>query len=183
MKQTLPQQVLVSSIMSSTTNWPSWPTSAGRWSAFGNIGLEVDATTTNSFTGQFCSPSGHFPRRLGTQYRITPQWLWSWELLRRAAVDDAYGIRTRPLTGIGSMPLAPICFEDNYSGPGLRAGSIWARPAWTPEGASDRPEWREFSVKFDQFCGRQYQVAVLAAASFQVPEMIYTFTGMLTFSP
>ena len=77
MKQTLPQQVMVSVYhefndklaLMANFGWQNW-------SAFGNIGLEVDAADTHSFTAD-SHLRDTFHGALGMQYRLTPQWLWS----------------------------------------------------------------------------------------------------------
>jgi long-chain fatty acid transport protein len=77
MKQTLPQQVMLSLYhefndklaLMANFGWQNWR-------AFGNIGLEVDATDTNSFTAN-SHLRDTYHGALGMQYRLTPQWLWS----------------------------------------------------------------------------------------------------------
>ena len=77
MKQTLPQQVMVS-VYHEFNEKLAFMANFGwqNWRAFGNIGLEVDAANTNSLT-----VNSHlrdtFHGALGMQYRFAPQWLWS----------------------------------------------------------------------------------------------------------
>ncbi len=77
MKQTFPQQVMLSAYhefndklaLMANFGWQNW-------SAFGNIGLEVNAVNTRSFTAD-SHLRDTFHGALGMQYRLTPQWLWS----------------------------------------------------------------------------------------------------------
>jgi long-chain fatty acid transport protein len=77
MNQTLPQQVMVSAYhefndklaLMANFGWQNW-------SAFGNIGLEVNAANTRSLTAD-SHLRDTFHGAIGMQYRIMPQWLWS----------------------------------------------------------------------------------------------------------
>jgi long-chain fatty acid transport protein len=77
MKQTLPQQVLVS-VYHEFTDKLALMANFGwqNWSAFGNTALEVDAINTQSLTAN-SHLRDTFHGALGMQYKITPQWLWS----------------------------------------------------------------------------------------------------------
>jgi long-chain fatty acid transport protein len=96
MKQTLPQQVMLSVYhelndklaLMANFGWQNW-------SAFGNIDLEVDASTTRSFTAD-AHLRDTFHGALGMQYKITPQWLWSLGLAYDSAASS-YTYR-RPTT-------------------------------------------------------------------------------------
>jgi long-chain fatty acid transport protein len=77
MTQTLPQQVMVSVYhefneklaLMANFGWQNWK-------AFGNIGLEVDAANTSSFTAN-SNLRDTYHGAIGLQYRLAPQWLWS----------------------------------------------------------------------------------------------------------
>jgi long-chain fatty acid transport protein len=77
MDQTLPQQVLFSVYhevndklaLMGNFGWQNWK-------AFGNIGLEVDAANTSSFTAD-SQLKDTYHVAVGAQYRVAPQWLWS----------------------------------------------------------------------------------------------------------
>jgi long-chain fatty acid transport protein len=77
MKQTLPQQVMLSVYhqlndklaLMANFGWQNWE-------AFGNIGLEVDAASTTSLTAD-SRLRDTFHGALGIQYCVIPRWLWS----------------------------------------------------------------------------------------------------------
>jgi long-chain fatty acid transport protein len=77
MKQTLPQQVMLS-VYHEVNDKLALMANFGwqNWRAFGNIGLEVDATNTNSLTAN-SHLRDTYHGAIGMQYRIMPQWLWS----------------------------------------------------------------------------------------------------------
>jgi long-chain fatty acid transport protein len=77
LKQTLPQQVLVS-VYHEFTDKLAFMANFGwqNWSAFGNLGVEVDSTTATSLTAN-SHLQDTFHGSVGMQYRFAPQWLWS----------------------------------------------------------------------------------------------------------
>ena len=93
MKQTLPQQVMLSVYhqlndklaLMANFGWQNWK-------AFGNIGLEVDAANTTSLTAD-SHLRDTFHGALGMQYRIMPQWLWSLGIAYDSAAST-YSYRT-----------------------------------------------------------------------------------------
>jgi long-chain fatty acid transport protein len=77
MKQTLPQQVMVS-IFHELNDKLALMANFGwqNWKAFGKIGLEIDAPTPVSITAD-SNLKDTYHGALGLQYKVAPQWLWS----------------------------------------------------------------------------------------------------------
>jgi long-chain fatty acid transport protein len=77
MKQTLPQQVMVS-IFHELNDKLALMANFGwqNWRAFGKIGLEIDAVNPISITAD-SNLKDTYHGALGLQYKVAPQWLWS----------------------------------------------------------------------------------------------------------